>query len=364
MNSPNSPVNPVPGTLAAEAAGTFMLTFAGTATVLAVHQLQKGSTGTTALDDLTIGAAFAFGLIAAVYAVAGLSGAHLNPAITTGLAAVGRFPWRMVPGYVAAQMTGALLAGLANWVIFPHLREPLILGSTHPGPGIAWWTAGFTEFVITLILMVVVMAAAVRERAPGGAAQAGVAIGLWVGAAVFLALPVSGGSLNPARTLGPDIVAMQFPYWWIYVAGPLLGGMAGAALWELVLNQGRQPAAGQASGLSHRLPANRPLGRVARRFRLTGGHVGAARVAHRARLCGSGVFPARRGTDDFPWPLAGGGSGTGIRVAERVSDALVDGIGLAVDAVGVDLEQHGTLCPGVAGTPGFSHKETAAWRRS
>ena len=258
MNSPNSPVNPVPATLAAEAAGTFMLTFAGTATVLAVHQLQKGSTGTTALDDLTIGVAFAFGLIAAVYAVAGLSGAHLNPAITTGLAAVGRFPWRMVPGYVAAQMTGALLAGLANWVIFPHLREPLILGSTQPGPGIAWWTAGFTEFVITLILMVVVMATAVRERAPGGAAQAGVAIGLWVGAAVFLALPISGGSLNPARTLGPDIVAMQFPYWWIYVAGPLLGGMAGAALWELVLDQGRQPAAGQASGLSHRLPANRP----------------------------------------------------------------------------------------------------------
>jgi MIP family channel proteins len=264
VNSPNSPVNPVPGTLAAEVVGTFMLTFAGTATVLAVHQLQKGPTGTTALDDLTIGAAFAFGLIAAVYAVAGLSGAHLNPAITTGLAAVGRFPWRMVPGYVAAQMTGALLAGLANWIIFPHLREPLILGSTHPGPGIVWWTAGFTEFVITLILMVVVMAAAVRERA-----RVGVAIGLWVGAAVFLALPVSGGSLNPARTLGPDIVAMQFPYWWIYVAGPLLGGMAGAALQELVLNQGRQPAAGQASGLSHRLPANRPLACCLTRWAVT-----------------------------------------------------------------------------------------------
>ena len=92
MNSPNSPVNPVPGTLAAETAGTFMLTFAGTATALAVHQLQTGSTGTTTLDDLTIGAALAFGLIAAVYAVSGLSGAHLNPAITTGLAAVGRFP--------------------------------------------------------------------------------------------------------------------------------------------------------------------------------------------------------------------------------------------------------------------------------
>ena len=147
-----------------------------------------------------------------------------------------------VPAYIAAQLTGGLLAALTNWVIFPHLREPLILGSTQPGPGIVWWRACFTEFVITLILMVVVMATAVYKRPPGGAVESGVAIGLWVGAAIFLALPISGGSLNPARTLGPDIVAAKFPYWWIYVVGPVAGAMAGAALWELVLSKGSKQA--------------------------------------------------------------------------------------------------------------------------
>jgi aquaporin Z/aquaporin NIP len=190
-------------------------------------------------------------VVAAVYVVAELSGAHINPAITVGLAAVGRFPWRMVPGYIVAQMIGGLLAGLMDWFMFPHLREPLILGSTHPGPGIAWWTACFTEFVITLILMVVVMATAVYRRAPGGGTQSGLAIGLWVGAAIFLALPVSGGSLNPARTLGPDIIAVSFPYWWIYIVGPVLGAAAGAALWEFVLGKGRKQAAEQAGQESH-----------------------------------------------------------------------------------------------------------------
>jgi aquaporin NIP len=72
--------------------------------------------------------------------------------------------------------------------------------------------------------------------------ESGVAIGLWVGAAIFLALPISGGSLNPARTLGPDIVAVKFPYWWIYVVGPGSGAMAGAALWEFVLSKGTKQA--------------------------------------------------------------------------------------------------------------------------
>lgn len=248
MRSPTGHASPLSGALAAEAAGTFMLVFAGTATVLAVHQLQKTAAGITGTDQIAICLAFAFGLIAAVYAVADLSGAHINPAITAGLASVGRFPWRMVPAYVGAQLAGGVLAGLVNWVIFPHLREPLILGSTQPGVGVVWWRACITEFVITLILMVIVMATAVYQRAPGGGVESGVAIGLWVGAAIFLALPVSGGSLNPARTLGPDIVAARFPYWWIYVVGPVAGAMAGAALWEWVLSTGTRQAALEAGG--------------------------------------------------------------------------------------------------------------------
>jgi glycerol uptake facilitator-like aquaporin len=80
----------------------------------------------------------------------------------------------------------------------------------------------------------------VYERAPGGASQSGLSVGLWVGAAIFLALPISGGSLNPARTLGPDIIAGQFPYWWIYIVGPVCGAAAGAAIWEFFLSKGRK----------------------------------------------------------------------------------------------------------------------------
>lgn len=230
------------GALTAEALGTFMFVFSGTATVLAIHQLRKATSGFTGMGDIAISIAFAFGVVAAVYTVATVSGAHINPAVTVALAVVRRFPWRMVPGYVVAQFIGGLLAALMNWFMFNHLREPLILGSTHPGPGIAWWTACFTEFVITGVLMIVVMSTAVFERAPGGASQAGLSIGLWVGAAIFLSLPISGGSLNPARTLGPDIVAAQFPYWWIYIVGPVCGAVAGALLWEFVLRRGHKEA--------------------------------------------------------------------------------------------------------------------------
>lgn len=228
------------GALVAETVGTFMFTFSGTATVLAVHTLRKTSTGFTAIGDIAIAIAFAFGVVAAVHVAAKVSGAHINPAITVGLAAVGRFPWRMVPGYVVAQLVGGCLAALMNWLMFPSLRGSLILGSTHPGVGITWWVACITEVVITAILMIAVMATAVHERAPGGASQAGLTIGLWVGAAIFLALPVSGGSLNPARTLGPDIVAAQFPYWWVYIVGPVAGAVLGAMLWEFALSHGRK----------------------------------------------------------------------------------------------------------------------------
>lgn len=231
------------GALVAELIGTFMFTFAGTATVLAVHKLSKTATGFTAVDDIAVSIAFGFGLLAAVYVVAQVSGAHVNPAVTVALAAIGRFPWRIVPAYVVAQFIGALLAGLMDWFMFGGtLRETLILGSTHPGPGVTWWVACFTEFVITAVLMVAVMATAVYERTPGGASQAGLSIGLWVSAAIFLALPISGGSLNPARTIGPDIIAVKFPYWWIYIVGPVLGAAFGAAMWEFVISRGRKEA--------------------------------------------------------------------------------------------------------------------------
>ncbi|MDR7300528.1 MIP/aquaporin family protein [Haloactinomyces albus] len=238
--APDSPSTTTATTAAfcAELVGTFMLTFSGTATVLAVHELSPHE-GFTVLDDIAISLAFAMGIVAAVYTVAAVSGAHINPAVTVALAVVRRFPWRQVPVYLAAQLAGAILAALVNRFLFAGQVSPqLILGSTSPGPQVAFTTALLAEFVITLVLMLVVMATAVFERAPGGASTAGLAIGLWVGAAVFLSLPISGGSLNPARTLGPDIVALQFPYWWIYIVGPTAGAIVGAALWTFVLGRG------------------------------------------------------------------------------------------------------------------------------
>jgi MIP family channel proteins len=232
--------------LAAEAFGTFVLTLSGTATLLATAQISH-STVPTVATQIAVSVAFGFGILAAVYTVATISGAHINPAVTFGLAAAREFPWRLVPAYCGAQLLGGILAALVNWGIFgDKLASALDLGTTHPGPGVSLIAALFAEFVLTAVLLIVVLSTAVYQRAPGGAMPAGLAIGLWIGTAVFLAFPISGGSLNPARTLGPDIVSAAFPSWWIYLIGPLAGGALGGWIWHY-LKQGRQPAGAEPS---------------------------------------------------------------------------------------------------------------------
>lgn len=121
------------GAWAAEAVGTFFFVWLGTATVLATGRLL---TPDDALDAVAISLAFGFAVLVAVYAVGHLSGAHINPAVTLGLAAVRRFPWRAVPGYLVAQFTGALLAALSNWAIFGvGGRAGLALGPRCRGTG-------------------------------------------------------------------------------------------------------------------------------------------------------------------------------------------------------------------------------------
>jgi MIP family channel proteins len=173
--------------------------------------------------------------------VATVSGAHINPAVTFGLAAAREFPWRLVPAYWAAQLLGGILAALVNWAMYgDKLGSALDLGTTRPGPGVPLIAALLAEFVLTAVLLIVVMSTAVYQRAPGGAMPAGLAIGLWIGCAVFLAFPVSGGSLNPARTFGPDIVSAAFPAAWIYLVGPLADAAAGGWIWQY-LKRGREP---------------------------------------------------------------------------------------------------------------------------
>jgi glycerol uptake facilitator-like aquaporin len=138
----------------------------------------------------------------------------------------------MVPGYLIAQFTGAILAGLMNWFMFGgQLRETLILGATAPGPDIPWYTALISEFVLTLVLMVVIMATAVYQRKPGG-------------------------QVNPVWLSGPDIVAWQFPFWWVYIVGPVIGAVVGAALWTYVLAKGDKDVV-EAAGPLQPVPAQR-----------------------------------------------------------------------------------------------------------
>ena len=226
--------------LAGEAFGTFVLVLSGTATLLATAKIAHSTTATV-VSQIAVSVAFGFGILAAVYTVATVSGAHINPAVTFGLAAAREFPWRLVPVYCGAQLLGGIAAALVNWSIFgDKLGSALDLGTTRPGPGVSLIAALLAEFVLTAVLLIVVMSTAVYQRAPGGAMPAGLAIGLWIGAAVFLAFPISGGSLNPARTFGPDIVSWAFPAAWIYLVGPLAGAAFGGWIWQF-LKRGRQP---------------------------------------------------------------------------------------------------------------------------
>ena len=174
--------------LAGEMFGTFVLVLSGTATLLATARIAHSTTATVD-TQIAVSVAFGFGILAAVYTVATVSGAHINPAVTFGLAAAREFPWRLVPAYWAAQLLGGILAALVNWGIFgDKLGSALDLGTTRPGPGGSLIAALLAEFVLTAVLLIVVMSTAVYQRAPGGAMPAGLAVGLWIGCAVFLGI--------------------------------------------------------------------------------------------------------------------------------------------------------------------------------
>jgi MIP family channel proteins len=193
-----------------------------------------------AANTTAISVAFGLAVMIAVYALLHVSGAHINPTVTIGLAAVRKFPWRAVPGYLVAQFAGAVLASLAIWAIFGDAarRSPLLVGTTTPGDR-GTGSAFLAEVILGFLLVVVVLATATDDRATPAAA--GLAIGFTIAAGVFVTLSVSGGSFNAARTLGPMIVAGQFPGWWVYLIAPALGGVLGAFSYEYVLRAGEPP---------------------------------------------------------------------------------------------------------------------------
>lgn len=213
----------------AELVGTLVLVLVGCGSVYFIG------------NDL-FGVAAAFGLAVAVmiYAVGTISGAHINPAVSIGLWAIKKFPAKDMFAYIVAQFIGAFLGALLLVVIIGG--SAVGAGATAPGADFTVWQALIAEIIGTFVLMFVIMGVAVDRRAPAG--FAGVAIGATVLAVIIAIGNISGGSINPARTFGPDLVAMIFgaanaPELWasffpVYVVGPIVGALIAVFLYKAI----------------------------------------------------------------------------------------------------------------------------------
>jgi aquaporin Z len=207
--------------LAAEAFGTFALVFAGTGAVV-VNDAHSGAV-------THVGVALTFGLVvlAMIYAVGDVSGAHLNPAVTLGFVAAGRFPARRVGPYCAAQLAGAALASGTLRLMFPAHAT---LGATLPAGSAG--QSFVMEVILTLILMVVVLGVSTGAKEKG--VLAGVAVGAVIALEALFGGPVSGASMNPARSLAPAVVSGRLDHLWVYLTAPVVGALAGVGVSAVV----------------------------------------------------------------------------------------------------------------------------------
>jgi MIP family channel proteins len=223
---------------AAEAIGTFILVLTIVSVVIAAT-LARPIAGPP-YESFAVPLAGGFALAIAIASLGHISGAHLNPAVTMGLALNRRFPWTYVPAYIGAQFAGAIGAALVAWVIFgDRARTVANLGATFPASRVSYWRAFAAEAVVTFLLVLVIVSVATDDRVPRGIAA--VAIGWALTAAIFISGPVSGGGVNPARAIGPMIPASKFTDWSLYLVAPLIGGTLAATLYERVLRRGTTP---------------------------------------------------------------------------------------------------------------------------
>jgi glycerol uptake facilitator protein len=222
--------NSWPQRLAAEVIGTAILVFIGVGAVPATL-LVNGDAPFTMADLGMIAFAFATAVVATVYALGHISGNHINPAVTVGLAATGKFPWVQVPAYIGAQLAGATLGAAAILGVLGKGASHVGLGVAAYGPGVGAGQAFVAEFIGTFILVFTVFGVIHRKAAAG---FAGVAIGLVVFGAIIPVAPATGASINPARTVGPMLVQQlaggtvswsQLP---VYLLAELAAGVAAA----------------------------------------------------------------------------------------------------------------------------------------
>ncbi|UGQ13495.1 aquaporin [Yinghuangia sp. ASG 101] len=230
--------------LLAETLGTAVLVFIGVGSVPATL-IVGGDAPFTMAQLGMIALAFATAVVAMVHAIGHISGCHINPAVTLALAATGRMPWRDVPGYLAAQVAGAVLGALAIVGVLGRKAVDVGLGIAAYGEGVGAGQAFFAEAVGTFILAFVVFGAIDRRAADG---FAGLAIGLGVFAIIIPVAPATSAAVNPARTLGPMVVGEWYGgtvHWGqlpVYLAAEVIGAVAAGLLYT-ALNARRKTAA-------------------------------------------------------------------------------------------------------------------------
>ena len=224
--------------LAAEFLGTAFLVFVGVGSVPALLIVNEANGSTFSGSDLgIISLAFASIVIVTVYVFGYISGNHINPAVTFGLAATGKFPWRDVPSYVAAQVAGAVLGAFLIAGVLGSKASDVGLGVASYADSVSVPQAFLAEFVGTFLLVFAVFGVIYRKAAPG---WAGLAIGMVVFAAIIPVAPTTGASINPARTTGPMLVQqllggdVSWSQWPVYVGAELLAGVLAALAFGII----------------------------------------------------------------------------------------------------------------------------------
>ena len=220
---------PLPRALVAEAIGTFALVFAGAGAVMVDAK-------THALGHVGVAITFGLVIMAMIYAVGHISGAHFNGAVTFAFALTRHFPWPRAAAYWVAQLGGAFAAAAllrASLGDIAHVGATLPAGSE--GQSFLW------ELVMSSFLMFVILAVATDTRAVGEAAA--IAIGGTIGLDAMFGGPISGASMNPMRSAGPAFVAGELHALWLYVVAPVVGTSIGALLYQFVRGEETQPGA-------------------------------------------------------------------------------------------------------------------------
>jgi len=203
----------------AETVGTFCLVFAGAGAIV-VNNASAGAVS-------HVGIALTFGLVvmAMIYAIGDISGAHINPAVTLAFTVAQRFPFNKVAPYVIAQCSGAILACLCLKAMFPGDQT---LGATLPAGSIL--QTFIMEVILTFMLMWVILSVSTGAKEEG--ITAGLAVGAVVGLEALMAGPICGASMNPARSLGPAIVSLNLTVLWVYLVAPPIGALLAVPIYR------------------------------------------------------------------------------------------------------------------------------------